>query len=150
MLSVSEKSLTPDRNEHLRALVTELVRTDFDGNRASAARGLKVSQSYIQEFLGGSRGAGRKLLEALSDYTKRSVDDMLGRPTLERDPVQGTLGAIPGWAEAFAEAQRKYGRTIPPWAFEKGSGHPELQPALGGDCGVRPEDGGRMVPGTAR
>lgn len=119
MQLVSEKSLDPDRNEFLRALLNDLVRDEFGGKKSRAAVAIGVSPSYVQEFLGGTRGAGRKLLEALADYTKRPIDELMGREGHEPEPEPGTLGALPGWAEAQSEAVRKYGKTIPAASFAK-------------------------------
>lgn len=77
---MSGKALDPKQNEELRRVVTKLIEENFDGNKTAFAREIKVSASMVQEFLGGTRGAGARFLTALADYTGRSVDSMLGRP----------------------------------------------------------------------
>lgn len=107
----SGKSLGTDANEKLRATLETLVREQFEGNRAAAARRLGVSQSLVQEFLGGTRGAGTKLLKAISDFTHRPIDELMGRPALvsgsDPDVVHPVLGSRPGAHEALARAKRQ-------------------------------------------
>lgn len=79
----SGKALDEDRNQQLRAFMAKLINENFDGNKAAAARELKVSQSLVQEFLAGTRGAGTKLLTALADYTGQSLDSLVGRPEVD-------------------------------------------------------------------
>ena len=59
--------------------------------KKAAAKRIWVSQSLLQEFLYGGRGAGMKLLDAVSAYTGRSIEDLLGRsrdtPTPAREVV---------------------------------------------------------------
>jgi transcriptional regulator with XRE-family HTH domain len=114
---VTGKALEGPANERLREVVRALVEQDFDGNRAGAARRLGVSQSYVQEFLAGTRGAGRKLLEGLADYTGRSIDDLMGRRT--KKPGAATLGQHPDWPAKEAEARKRYGRAIEGRYFDK-------------------------------
>ena len=49
----------------LRQRVRVVVDERFEGNQTRAAKQIGISQSTLSEFLGGSRGAGRKMLEEI-------------------------------------------------------------------------------------
>lgn len=102
------KSLKPEQNERLRGILSELVETSFAGNVAAAARGMGVSQSLCSEFLGGGRGAGPKLINAIADYTGRSIDDLYGRSivaTHDGSRSYQRLRDHPDWTAAREEAE---------------------------------------------
>lgn len=90
--SMRNKSLEPVRNAAARALVKNLVENDFAGNVSAAAKRLSISQSLLYEFLDGKRGAGMKLLDAVSAYTHQPIDVIIGRkPQPEARSVDDAL-----------------------------------------------------------
>jgi len=84
----SGKSLGHEANERLREIVRSFVDRDFGGNKTAAAKRLGVSQSLVQEFLDGSRGAGVKLISAVAAYTGRPMDEVLGRAPAPPAPAR--------------------------------------------------------------
>lgn len=74
---VSTKSLPHEQNEQVRALMRKILADEFGGVVTHAAKALGISHSIIHEMLAGSRGAGTKVLRALSTHTGRSIDDIL-------------------------------------------------------------------------
>jgi hypothetical protein len=108
--SVRPKGLSPERNAHVRAFVQELIDREFEGNVLRASKALGLSNSILYEFLRGSRGAGIKLLEALSDYTKKSIPTILGMDEFA-EMVGAPLRAerrfrdIQGWTDAEQTAR---------------------------------------------
>lgn len=101
------KALPGEQNERLREVVRNLVALEFQGNASKAAKAIGVSQSLLSEFLGGGRGAGTKLVNALAAHTGRSIDDLYGRRVV-RVPDDARayqrLGDHPEFAGALAEA----------------------------------------------
>lgn len=104
---MSSKSLKPEQNERLRAILTELIDATFAGNVAAAARAMGLSQSLFVEFLRGARGAGPKLINAIADHTGRSIDDLYGRQVVavpDGSRAYQRLRDHPDWAAAREEA----------------------------------------------
>ena len=66
-----------EQNEQVRALMRKILADEFGGVVTHAAKALGISHSIIHEMLAGSRGAGTKVLRALSTHTGRSIDDIL-------------------------------------------------------------------------
>ncbi len=121
MATQSTKALQPDQNERLREVLRKIV-AEHDGVVSRAAKTIGVSHSLIFEVLDGRRGAGTKLLQALSDYTGRSTDDLLGREVrVEREGQElhegDSVGSHPDLprvrAEFVARAERRGERVIP-------------------------------------
>jgi hypothetical protein len=79
---VATKSIDPAVRATVRALVQDIVKREFGNNKSAAARGLKISQSFVSEIMGDGRGAGLALLLALRTYVGRSIDDLCGLPPL--------------------------------------------------------------------
>jgi transcriptional regulator with XRE-family HTH domain len=114
-----EKSLPHAQEERVREILRGIVDGDFKGNKSAAARGLKISQSYVTETLAGNRTGGTKLLTALANYTHRSIDDLLGRRpaevTREHDAdsqlprTRPVLGNHRDFEAHFAEFWRRLG-----------------------------------------
>lgn len=72
------KSMEPDQNAAMRALVRRLVEERFEGNRTKAAMAFGVSQPYLYEFLETeNRGAGMKLLRGVAAYLHVGIDDVV-------------------------------------------------------------------------
>jgi transcriptional regulator with XRE-family HTH domain len=72
----STKALPTGENEFLRSLVQKVL--DSAATQTEAARRLGVSQSYLNEFLGGTRGAGPKLLKGLARLHPKLSARLLG------------------------------------------------------------------------
>lgn len=86
----------------LRAIVDQ-----HGGVVLHAAKALGVSHSLVHEVLGGGRGAGTKLLRALSEHTGRSMDDILRGIERDRGPRESErLGAHPQFKVRLEELQR--------------------------------------------
>jgi hypothetical protein len=74
----STKSLPNAENAFLRGLVQKVL--DGAATQTEAAMRLGVSQSYLNEFIGGTRGAGPKLLKGLARLNPRKSGRLLGVP----------------------------------------------------------------------
>jgi len=70
------KSLPIEQNAFIRELVQKLL--DSSSTQTGAAQRLGVSQSYLNEFIGGTRGAGPKLLKGLARLHPRLSARLLG------------------------------------------------------------------------
>lgn len=118
---VRNKSLPLSQNEAARAFVRALVDSEFEGNTNAAAKKLGLSQSMLYEFLDGTRGAGMKLLNAVAVHTRRTIDEVVGRPPQIALPLGDEEPAhqnIPGWTERCGEiAEENPG--IPRWVYEQ-------------------------------
>jgi hypothetical protein len=75
---VKTKSYSPAENAAARQFVRRIIDDDFGGNVFQASKALKVSQSYLYEFLNEHRGGGMKLLRAAARHTGVSVDAVIG------------------------------------------------------------------------
>ena len=89
----STKALPHEQNEQVRALMRKILAEEFGGTVTHAAKALGISHSIIHEMLSGSRGAGTKVLRALSEHPGRSIDDILHGVERERGP-RGNRGAL--------------------------------------------------------
>lgn len=107
------KSLSREQNEHLRAVVRELIDKDFGGVVTRAAVALGVTQPTLTNFLNNALGAGPKLIQGIADYTGRSIDSLYGRPQLSL-PSGGyqLLAQHPQWKAALAEAIGRKSRLV--------------------------------------
>jgi hypothetical protein len=122
LVTSRSKSLSPERNESARAFVRELVRAKFDGNTLAAAKAFGLSDATLYDFLAGKRGAGLKLLEAVSRYSRVQIPKILGMEAdtvaLEIDvSVPPQLSVLAGWAEAAGSA-RDFDEAVPEWAWD--------------------------------
>jgi transcriptional regulator with XRE-family HTH domain len=70
------KSLPVGENAFLRGLVQKVL--DHAATQTEAAQRLGVSQSYLNEFVGGTRGAGPKLLKGLAKLHPKLSGRLLG------------------------------------------------------------------------
>lgn len=127
------KSLEPERNERLRAIVSEIVRKDFGDNKTVAAAKFGISQLLLSEFIAGGRGVGPKLLEGIADHTGYSLDYLYGRtdhpwPATTDDRPLPLFKNLPGWKEADIEARKIFGRKIPDYAFTAAGNTMGLKP----------------------
>jgi len=114
------KSLSHEQNDHLRDILRKLIDDEFGGKDTRAARALGVSQPLVSVFVkGGGGGAGPKLIQAIADYTGRSIDDLYGRPSLPL-PTGGyqVLGQHPDYPVALAEALARPSRFLRPSQIE--------------------------------
>jgi transcriptional regulator with XRE-family HTH domain len=113
------KSLSLEQNENLRRALKRLVDEEFEGIATRAAKALGVSQPLISGILDGSKGAGPKVIQAIADYTGRSIDDLYGRPALPL-PTGGyqVLGQHPDYPVALAEALARPSRLLRPSQIE--------------------------------
>ena len=75
-LMPSTKSLPSAENAFLRGLVQKVV--ESAATQTEAAQRLGVSQSYLNEFIGGTRGAGPKLLKGLAKLNPKKSARLLG------------------------------------------------------------------------
>ena len=85
----STKSLPSSENAFLRGLVQKVL--DSAATQTEAAQRLGVSQSYLNEFIGGTRGAGPKLLKGLAKLNPKKSALLLGLS----DPEDGASSADP-------------------------------------------------------
>jgi hypothetical protein len=113
---VHNKSLEPDQNDALRALVRELIDRDFDGKVSVAAKAEPpISHSLLFEFLDGRRGAGVKLLNWISARTGRGIDELLGRTpprSTVSDDGRPIYGNLPPYPELERQARLRPGAAI--------------------------------------
>lgn len=77
-IMVHGKSLSQQQNDNARAFIKSVIDEDFEGKQTDAARKWQLSQSSISGFLSGIRGAGMKLLRAVSEYRGTTIDAILG------------------------------------------------------------------------
>lgn len=66
----------------LRAELRKIRAERFDGNLSAMARDLKVTPAYLSDALSEKRGIGMKLIRALARFTGRTIDDLVGAPTV--------------------------------------------------------------------
>lgn len=107
VMIVSTKSLDEPRNRAAREFVRAIVDRDFGGTITAAARGLGVSYSALYEFLAGTRGAGMKLLEAVSAYSKQPIETIIGTGRVAEatpEPVPAATLADLEWFQPLATA----------------------------------------------
>lgn len=133
----SPRSLKPRENERVREVLRAIIAKDFEGVLLRAAKSFDVSHTILSEILSGGRGAGMKVLTALSRHTGRTMDDLLYGDSppeageragvhLEREPTPvyaeseaPMLENLPDWGELVATAQSlDEARGVPAWAFE--------------------------------
>jgi hypothetical protein len=134
METVSTKSLDPERNKAARAFVRSLIDRDFGGLVTAAAKRWGLSHSIVYEFLNGTRGAGIKLLDAVSRYSGVSIEEIVGgappmphlRVVREHGAQAPMLFELPGYAEAEAAARKRVG--FPEWVFQRVRGVSGLEP----------------------
>lgn len=106
----SAKSLPADEQERVRALLRAIV-DQHGGVVLHASKSLGVSHSLVHEVLSGGRGAGTKLLRALSEHTGRSIDDILRGIERDAAPREGdALGDHPDYRAREAELQHRIER----------------------------------------
>lgn len=111
----TSKALTHEQNEALRSVLRGIVEKDFGGVKLRAAKALGISHSLLTEILAGHRGAGTKMLTAISNYTRRSIDDLMGHDFhTTRDPATARdgdeLGQHPDFPAALLEFRAKMER----------------------------------------
>lgn len=80
------KSLANGENDFLRGLVRKVL--DSTATQTEAAKQLGVSQSYLNEFLGGTRGAGPKLLKGLAKLHPKLSARLLGLSDTDDRPAR--------------------------------------------------------------
>ncbi|HEX4337563.1 MAG TPA: helix-turn-helix transcriptional regulator [Polyangiaceae bacterium] len=96
----STKSLPSAENAFLRGLVQKVL--ESASTQTEAAQRLGVSQSYLNEFIGGTRGAGPKLLKGLARLNPRKSARLLG---LDSDDSNGSSADPRTEAERAVDAQ---------------------------------------------
>lgn len=111
----SPRALRPQDNEHVRELLRATINRDFEGVASRCATKFGVSHTIISEILSGNRGAGWKVLQALSQHTGITIDDILsGRHDLRREVVErrggDTIGQHPQFQSAARELQDRLAR----------------------------------------
>jgi hypothetical protein len=112
------------------------------GSQVLVAQALDVTQQTVSRVLSGFP-PGIPLAEKVASHRKMDVDVFLGRKggpvsRVEYDrPGRGSSwGELPGWAEAEAEARRKFARLMMPeraWAGARemhGSKRPHVSPEM--------------------
>lgn len=77
------KALGHDRNQRVRDFVRSIVVTEFEGNETRAAAAFGVSQSYLHEFLKGTRGTGMKLVNGVARYKRWPLDAIVSQRNYE-------------------------------------------------------------------
>lgn len=124
-------SLSDDANERIRKILRALIDRDTSGNITHFAKRLDVTGPGLNEFLSGKRGAGGKLLTAIADYTGRTMDDLMGRPSAEvPHRLEGAVyGNLEGWPAAAAEAKRR--KIVPDDAIDAAARIGGLTPPTG-------------------
>jgi hypothetical protein len=101
------KALREEENEAVRAFVRNIIRDRFDGNQSAAAKKWGVTQPMISDLLSRKRGAGMKLLSAVSTYSGISIDQILGKAPLP---------------ELIVELQDRYPNRVEAARFARASG----------------------------
>jgi hypothetical protein len=77
------KAFNDETNTKLRAIALTVMKRDFGGNRTKLARHLKVTPTFVSDFLNHKRGAGLDLLSGLGRYAPLEVLSILGiRPVV--------------------------------------------------------------------
>lgn len=99
------KALREEENEAVRAFVRAIIKDRFENNQSAAAKKWGVTQPTISDLLSRKRGAGMKLLSAVSTYAGVSIDQILGKAPLP-DLVVELQDRYPNRVEAakFARA----------------------------------------------
>jgi hypothetical protein len=127
-ISVHSKALKPEQNEALRRIVRKIIDEDFEGKVSVASKKLGVSHSLIFEFLDGRRGLGMKALEGISNYTGRSIDELLGRrttfaPSAPSEDSTPLYRNAQGWPDVLTQLRA---RRTPQWQIDKLGGAQRL------------------------
>lgn len=99
----SPKALREGENEAVRAFVRDIINQRFNGNQSAAAKAWGVTQPSISDLLSKKRGAGMKLLSAVSRFAGVSIEQLVGRVPVTTIELQDRY---PNRAEAakFARA----------------------------------------------
>lgn len=125
------KSLDPQANDRIRVAVHELLaRPEYGGVQTALAPKLKMSQAGLSSFLSGKTGAGSGLAQRVAVMAGVSLEYLLTgtqRGKRFRD--------LPGWAEAEAEARKRY-RRIPDYAWRGAGGLISFDPPRNIDAAV--------------
>ena len=87
------KSLLASQNDAIRKAARGLITSEFGGTVSRAAKALGLSQAYLAQFLSGERGAGMKLLGALSARLGVPVDTVIGAAPAP-DPITTIARAV--------------------------------------------------------
>lgn len=92
--------------ESVSKVLQEIVRDHFDGNQRKAADALGMSGAHLSNLIAGleGRGPGLSVLIAMSDFTNRSIDDILGRGPRRNDK----------WIHALESLLQMYPRVLGP------------------------------------
>lgn len=91
----------------MRGLVQKVL--DAAETQTEAAQRLGVSQSYLNEFIGGTRGAGPKLLKGLAKLNPKKSARLLGLSDEDGDGGNGESSADPR-TEAERAVDDEFGR----------------------------------------
>lgn len=113
------KSFSVEENARIREGARALL--ERAGSQAALAETLGVSQPTLSNFIRAEHptGAGPRLGDAIARELGITLDEL--RTGQRRAPAGAPIfGAIPGWAEAEAEARRIYGKRLPSYAWESG------------------------------
>lgn len=115
------KSLDPELNEAARRFVDAVVKKRFGGNKKLAAAAFGISGSVLGEFLGGTRGAGMKLLGGVARFTGQPIDAIVSnRLTVVREDGGTRWREMPAWKIATQRARETYRGRLPDVAFDHG------------------------------
>jgi hypothetical protein len=111
------KSFSEDANERVRQAVRELLaEPEHSGNQTKLALKLGISQPSLSTFLSGQKGAGPEMAAAVAKMVGLTFEQLVtGKQGMRR------FRELDGWAEAEAEARRRY-RRIPDYAW-RGAGN---------------------------
>jgi hypothetical protein len=112
------KSLSPEARASVRDAVRALVDGEFAGNKAEAARRLKVGYSQLHGIYEGTQGAGPKVLERIARHTGREMGELLGLAGRRGPADAPRFGQLPGWMEADRVARPLFAGSIPAEAFD--------------------------------
>lgn len=86
------------------------------GSQAEASRQLGYTQQQVSRVMHGIP-AGRTFAERIAEHLGTTFAELTGRGLVAKREERPAFANLPGWAEAEAEARRRY-RHVPPEAFD--------------------------------
>lgn len=77
-----------------RELLGQIRAASFGGNLSAMARALELTPAYVSDVLADKRGAGMKIIRAVSRFTGHSLEDLIDGIALTPDPYPARAQAL--------------------------------------------------------
>lgn len=110
--SDSTKGIPAEYAESAREFILQVVKNNFGGNIAEAARAFGVKPPSLGDLLKSSRGVGIKIAIGVANHLQIPLDEVIGRKMGNCQRLRD----LSGWAAAEAEARRQH-KELPDFSF---------------------------------